>query len=53
MDFRKTLEEEGEFVARGFFVVYDQCVNRHDSVWACYLASICDDGFAFNLGACD
>src|SRR5882672_670082 len=27
----KTLQEEGEFVAGGFFVVYDECVDRHDA----------------------
>src|SRR5216684_9119180 len=33
MDLGETFEEKREFVARGFFVVYDECVDRHDGAW--------------------
>src|SRR5258708_19569738 len=33
MDLGETFEEKREFVARGFFVVYDECVDWHDGAW--------------------
>src|ERR1700730_12331270 len=31
MNFGETFEEEGEFVAGWFFVVYDECIDRHEA----------------------
>jgi hypothetical protein len=48
MDIRKTFQKVRQFVARGLFVVDDECVDSH--FWAIgYRESICERGTAFNL----
>ncbi len=51
MHLGKTLEEEGEFVAGGFFVVHNECVDRHDAQWTWAWPVYANGRLAFNLEA--